>query len=318
MPSVMTVLGPIHPKEIGITAVHEHLFAGATSNRFDADTRLDDMDSAIGELWAFKAAGGDTMVEVTTIDMGRDVNRLVELAEATGVKIIAATGYYKGAYSPNGGEPKYTWEFLPEELRNASVAQLAEVMLEEVRQGVAGTNVKPGIIGEIGTSHNQIMEAEEKVFRAAARVNRATGIPISTHTTLGTMGREQVKILKEEGADLRHVVLSHMDLIADTPYHIELAEQGVFLGFDTAGKEQYQLNATRLALIQRLVLEGFEDHIVLSCDIGRRSLLRKHGGRGYFYLLRTFVPLLEKAGIGQATIRKFLVDNPRRLLAFGS
>jgi len=72
------------------------------------------------------------------------------------------------------------------------------------------------------------------VFRAAARANRETGVPVSTHTSLGTMGREQVQILKEEGADLRHVVLSHMDLIPDTRYHIELAEQWVFLGFDTA------------------------------------------------------------------------------------
>ena len=318
MPSVMTVLGPVNPLEIGITASHEHLFADSTSNRSDTDTRLDDLDTAIEELLAFKAAGGDTIVEVTTIDMGRDVSRLVELSTATGVKIIAATGYYKGTYSPDGGEPQHIWEFLPEALRKASIAQLAEVMIDEVCRGVAGTTVRPGIIGEIGTSHNQIQQDEEKVFRAAARANRETGVPISTHTSLGTMGREQVQILKEEGADLRHVVLSHMDLIPDTRYHIELAKQGVFLGFDTAGKEKYQLDATRVALVRRLVEEGFEDHVVLSCDIGRRSLLQKHGGRGYVYLLGTFVPLLEEAGISQEAIRKFLVENPRRLLAFGS
>ena len=91
MPSVMTVLGPVNPLEIGITASHEHLFADSTSNRSDTDTRLDDLDTVIEELLGFKAAGGDTIVEVTTIDMGRDVSRLVELSTATGVKIIAAT-----------------------------------------------------------------------------------------------------------------------------------------------------------------------------------------------------------------------------------
>jgi purine-nucleoside phosphorylase len=52
--------------------------------------------SAVDELLNYKQAGGDTIVEVTTIDMGRDPNRLQELSAATGVKIIAATGFYKG------------------------------------------------------------------------------------------------------------------------------------------------------------------------------------------------------------------------------
>jgi len=316
MSTIMTVLGPITPSELGITASHEHIFAESTSNRMDEDTKLCDLNTAVEELIAFKKAGGDAIVEVTTIDMGRDVNRLVELSAATGVKIIASTGFYKGNYSPDGERFLETWDFLPEPLRQASVAELAELFIREVRQGVAGTNVQIGIIGEIGTSYHRLLEDEVKVFRAAARANQETGVPISTHTTLGTMGKEQVKILKEEGADLGHVVLSHMDLVSDVSYHIELACQGVFLGFDTAGKEQYQSDATRVELIRELVLQGFEDQIVISCDIGRRSQMRRHGGRGYAYLLDKFVPRLDAAGIERATIHKFLVDNPRRLLPF--
>lgn len=316
MSSIMTVLGPIAPSELGITASHEHLYARSTSNRSDPDTSLRELDTALEELLAYKRAGGDAIVDVSTIDMGRDVNSLAELSTAAGIHIIASTGFYKSNYSPLGDKTTHTWDVFPEELRHASVTQLADLFIAEVREGVTATTVNVGMIGEIGTSYNQILDDEEKVFRAAARANRETGAPISTHTTLGTMGAEQIEILKEEGANLGHVVLSHMDLVNDTEYHVKLASQGVFLGFDTAGKEQYQSDSTRIDLIRELVDRGFEDQIVISCDIGRRSLLKKYGGRGYVYLLEKFVPQLEAAGIDRSTVNKFLIDNPRRLLAF--
>jgi predicted metal-dependent phosphotriesterase family hydrolase len=314
----MTVLGPVPLAEVGITAAHEHLLARSTSNRLDPDTELDEMDTAVEELAAFRQAGGDTIVEVTTIDMGRDIHRLVELSTATGVKIIAATGFYKGNYSGGGEKTLPAWDFLPPALRQASVSHLADLFIQEVQAGVAGTTIKVGIIGEIGTSFNEILPDEAKVFRAAARASRLTGVPISTHATLGTMGREQIVLLREEGADLRHVVLGHLDLATGPDYHLELAQQGVFLGFDTAGKEQYRSDAARVELIRRMVKAGFEDQIVLSCDIGRRSLMHRYGGRGYAYLLTKFVPELRAAGIDQTTIEKFLIHNPRRLLDFST
>jgi phosphotriesterase-related protein len=314
----MTVRGPVSPMEVGITACHEHLIADSTSDRSDPDTRLDEPETVLEDLRSFKQAGGDAIVEVTTIDMGRNVERLKELSEASGVRIIASTGFYKGNYSPGGKAGVRSWDFLPQRLRKASVPELSQVFIREVREGVAGTGIWPGVIGEIGTSYNEILEEEERVFRAAARANHETGVPISTHATLGTMGRQQIQILKEEGADLSHVVLSHMDLISDTGYHLELARQGAYLGFDTAGKERYQADATRVELIRRLVQEGFEDQIVISCDIGRRSQMTRHGGRGYGFLLDRYVPRLKAAGIGDVAIRKFLIDNPRRLFAFSA
>lgn len=312
MASIMTVLGPVNPEDVGITSSHEHIFAGSTSNPSDPDTTLNEMDTAKEDLLAFKHSGGDAMVEVTTIDMGHDPNRLAEVSAATGVKIIAATGFYKGSYSSVG----QTWVFLPPVLRQASSAQIAEVFIKEICEGIAGTKVKAGILGEIGTSFNKVLEDEARVFRAAAMAHLETGVPISTHTTLGTMGREQLKIFKEQGIDLSHVVLCHMDLNSDTRYHVELARLGVFLGFDTAGKVQYQPDGVRVELVRRMVEEGFEDQILLSCDIGRRSLMRRHNGRGYVYLLDKFVPMLAAAGIEQDAIEKFLIHNPRRFLAF--
>lgn len=316
MPNVMTVLGPCRPTELGATSIHEHIFKKALSDPEDLNTRLDELDVAIEELQAFREAGGDAMVEVTTLDMGRDADKLAKAAAATGVKIIASVGYYKCSHFQRRGEAVRIRESLSEKLRATSVDQLAALFVGDVRDGIAGTEVRAGIIGEIGTSYGQILPEEEKVFRAAARAHRETGVPISTHATLGTMGREQVELFKQEGVDLGHVVIGHLDLVPDTAYHVELARQGVFLGFDTVGKEEYLPDATRAELIQRLVLEGFEDQIVLACDIALRSQLRSYGGYGYAYLLDSFVPRLEELELDSATIHKLLVENPGRLLAF--
>ncbi len=316
MTAIMTVRGPIEPAALGATACHEHLFADSTSDRTDPDTRLSEFDTALEELAAFKQAGGEALVEVTTIDMGRKAGRLAELSEASGVAIVAATGFYKGNYSPEGEKPSGTWEYLPASLRYASNNTIAEFLICEIEQGIDGTPVRPGIIGEIGTSFQRFQEDELKVFRAAAMASQETGIPISTHTTLGTLGREQVEVLVDAGADPGRILLSHMDLSPDASVHAELARKGVFLGFDTAGKEKYQSDERRIELIRRLVAQGFEDQVVISCDIGRRSQMRRYGGRGYRYLFETYVPKMELAGIAPAVIHKFLVENPRRLLAF--
>jgi phosphotriesterase-related protein len=274
------------------------------------------LDVAIEELRAFREAGGDLMVEVTTRDMGRDADKLAKVAAASGVKIVASVGYYKCSHFQRPGEAVRVRKLLSEKLRAMGVDQIAARFTAEVREGIAGTEVKAGIIGEIGTSYGQILPEEEMVFRAAARAHRETGVPISTHATLGTMGREQVELLRQEGVDLGHVVIGHLDLVPDTAYHVELAREGVFLGFDTIGKQEYLPDAKRAELIQKLILEGFEDHIVLACDLALRSQLRSYGGYGYAYLFDSFVPRLEELGIDQATIHKLLVENPRRLLAF--
>jgi predicted metal-dependent phosphotriesterase family hydrolase len=316
MTAIMTVRGPIEPAGLGATACHEHVFADSTSDRTDPDTRLSEFDTALEELAAFKQAGGEALVEVTTIDMGRKASLLAELSEASGVTIVAATGFYKGNYSPDGENPAGTWEYLPASLRYASVETIAEFMIREIEQGIDGTPVRPGIIGEIGTSFRRFQKDELKVFRAAGIANRETGIPISTHTTLGTMGKEQADVLVAAGADPGHILLSHMDLSPDGADHADLARKGVFLGFDTAGKEKYQSDERRIEMIQRLVAQGFEDQIVVSCDIGRRSQMVRYGGRGYRYLFEKYVPMMERAGIEPAVIHKFLVENPQRLLAF--
>ena len=78
------------------------------------------------------------------------------------------------------------------------------------------TNIKAGIIGEIGTS-TTITKNEEKVLRAAARCNKKGNYPISIHLAnmKGREGFKVIKILDSEGANLNKIVLCHMDLALD-------------------------------------------------------------------------------------------------------
>ena len=46
------------------------------------------------EILIFKGAGGDTIVDCTSIGLGRDVEALRKLSRYTGVNIIASSGYY--------------------------------------------------------------------------------------------------------------------------------------------------------------------------------------------------------------------------------
>jgi phosphotriesterase-related protein len=185
----------------------------------------------------------------------------------------------------------------------------------EITDGIDNTGIKAEIIGEIGTSKDNILPEEEKVFRAASRVQVETGKPIVTHTTLGTLGLEQLKIFKEYGVNLDKVVISHVDLSGDLDYILRLIDSGANVAFDTIGKINYQPEDVRVNLLKELSKRGLSEKIVLSMDITRKSHLKYLKGLGYSYLLDNFVPLLRKGGISQADIDKMLKNNALRIYA---
>ncbi len=89
----MTVLGPVSAAELGRTLPHEHLlfnlFRGFRPHR---EFLLHDEDLAAHELERFAAAGGRTIVELSTPDLGRNAAGLRRLAERTGLHIVMGTG----------------------------------------------------------------------------------------------------------------------------------------------------------------------------------------------------------------------------------
>jgi phosphotriesterase-related protein len=248
-------------------------------------------------------SGGKTLVEWSTLDYGRDATALWRLSCQTGIIVIAATGYLRGEYCASLVADK-------------TINQLVDIMVREIRDGIERMDIRPGVI-KAGSGLNSIDATEEKILRAAARAHRETRAPIGTHTSGGTMGLEQLNILLEEGAEADKILIGHLDRNLDWDYHLRIAKTGAYLGYDNVGKEEFAQDRTRITFIKRLIQQGLGNHILLGCDLARKSYWPSYGGGpGFTYLLWRFVPWMRREGISAEHIEKMLVTNPARFLRF--
>lgn len=281
----------------GITYAHEHTTIDLSSLKGTDDTNLDCFEETVEEYKYLYDLGVRNIVDVTVMGMTRNPKYVQKVAEASGMNIIQATGWYQD-------------KFLPAYISDKTVEELAEIMVQEIAEGIDGTNIKAELIGEIGTSKNIMTSNERKVFEAAVIAQKLTGVPITTHTTLGTYGKEQVQFFIDSGADLNNIVIGHVDLTGDVNYVIDLLKEGVYVELDTIGKENYMSDQKRLEILQAVKEHGFQDRVFLSMDITRKSHLKYKNGMGYSYLLENFVPFLLDNGIEQSFIDQLLIHNP--------
>lgn len=191
-----------------------------------------------------------------------------------------------------------------------SVQELAQEMVDEIEQGIDGTDLKAGIIAEIGSSEGKITPLEEKVFIAAALAHNQTRRPISTHTSFSTMGLEQLALLQAHGVDLSRVTVGHCDLKDNLDNILKMIDLGAYVQFDTIGKNSYYPDEKRIAMLHALRDRGLLNRVMLSMDITRRSHLKANGGYGYDFLLTTFIPQLRQSGFSQADVDVMLRENP--------
>lgn len=336
----MTVLGPVAPAALGATLMHEHLLCdlrplaqrGSTEpevvitldNAFDVNYRpgahrgnhrLQDRALAAREAGLFKDDGGGTIVEMTTAGIGPDLAGLAEISRLSGIHVVASAGYYTDGFQDA------TTRALP-------VEALAETMIAEVTEGARGTDIRCGIIGEIGCSW-PLTPFEERSLVAGARAQIETGAAITVHPGRHPQAPHQIlDILGRAGADIARVVIDHMDRTyeGDDGEVVALARRGCVVEFDFFGIEtsQYWLGVAdlptdwmRLRCIRRLLEAGLGDRVAVAHDICTRSRLKSLGGHGYGHLLRNVVPLMRERGFAQAEIDQLLVDTPRRLLTIG-
>ncbi|WP_118984278.1 phosphotriesterase-related protein [Photorhabdus sp. CRCIA-P01] len=281
----------------GYTYAHEHLHLDLSSFKNSIDCRLDQYDLICEEMKTLVSLGVHNIVEMTNRYMGRNPRFILDLMRDSGINVIVSTGYYQSA-------------FFPEHVAHTTARQLADEMIAEIEQGIDGTTLKAGVIGEIGSSKGVITPDEEKVFYAAAIAHLETGRPVSTHTTLSTMGLEQLALLKKHGVDAERVVIGHCDLKDNLDNILRIIEQGAYIQFDTIGKRDYYPDEKRIAMLQTLAQRGLLNRVMLSMDITRRSHLKANGGNGFAYLITTFVPMLNRAGLTQTDIDLMLRDNP--------
>lgn len=346
--SVMTVLGPVEVDNLGTTLSHEHCFVDirhlfaepeemskkilgnqqvaihnlniVKSNPFAIKDNLllSDFEVTRQELEEFKKAGGKTIVDVTPRGIGRDPYLLRSLAISTGLNIIAGSGYY-------------TQNTHPKQVDEKSVEELADELVEDLTEGIGKTNMRAGVIGELGTSE-KIHPSEKKVLLAAAEAHNRTGAPIYIHVySWAPNGVEVVNIFSKKGVQLDKLVICHVDSSIDMKYIKNVLSTGTLVEFDNFGKEFYVIPEDRIGFyglyggvfstdrerveaIKELVDEGFEKQILISNDVCFKTDLQHYGGWGYNHVLRNIVPMMIEEKIDKATIDLFLKENPKKLL----
>jgi phosphotriesterase-related protein len=296
---IRTLQGDVDPAELaeGATLFHEHVGRG-------------DVDLAVEELAACAFDGLGCIVDAAT---GRrtpeQVEHLNAIAARSEVRIVMAGGYFEDI----------GFRIYPVRIAEASEDELVEELVQDAAAQ------RWGAFGEIGSSL-EMRPDERKVHRAIGRAHVATGLPIFTHTpheSCPSCAMDQMDALESVGVDFSHLVIGHMSTIRDEHdplgTHSAIARRGAFVGLDTVGHEMSRSQIPeirKVRMVQDLLDAGLEDHILLSSDMGNVRQFKRYYGHGWASVLMQFVPKLRYAGVPEETIRKILVDNPRRFLAF--
>jgi phosphotriesterase-related protein len=306
-PVVMTVRGPIDPADLGVTLSHDHVLMDGWAIFRSYAVILDDEATATDELRRYRAAGGRSIADPTNIGLGRDPAALRRISEAADVHILMGGGWYREAV-------------YPADIDTRSTDDLADQLVRELTEGVDGTGIRAGFIGEIGTERGAISPRQERVFRAAARAHRRTGCPILTHTThMGELVVEQLDLLAEEGVDPRRVIVSHIGDRRDPRLLLAAASRGAFLSVDnlafTGGYSPLDVRADNVALLWR---EGFGSQVMLGNDICETDQWAANGGPGYANVLERFRPLLTARGITGEQFETMTVDSPARAYSYNA
>jgi phosphotriesterase-related protein len=265
MTDVQTIRGPVDSAALGWTLSHEHLTAGGPGMQsfpwiYDAGGAL---QACVAALHRARAAGIETMIDLTPFDLGRQIELFEQVAEAdTGVNIICATGVYR---------------FVPMYLVRRDPDDIAEHFVREIRDGIQGTAIRAGIIKlawdqeyrlNDGPEGLTVRSGLERAARAAARAAKATGVPISCHTLAADeLGTPLLDIFEDEGLDLRAVTIGHSNDSRDLAYLRRIAERGALLGLDRYFRRYGQPELDRrAALALALAQDGFAGQVSLGHD----------------------------------------------------
>jgi phosphotriesterase-related protein len=302
---VNTVTGTISNDDLGWTMPHEHIVVAWDGTFLDSTLNLDMQTiekSAVEKFTALKNQNVRSIVDMTTIEMGRDVELMRRVSEASGVQIVCITGVFADEY----GIPHYFRELKPEEL--------TDIYITEISEGIGRTGIKAGAI-KVATGGREITPLEDRVLRCAAKAQVATGVPILTHTGRGAAGDEQVRILTEEGVPPSKIVVGHSDVSANLRYHLRLLRTGAYVGFDRIGLPAFMPDPVRAQCIAALIRLGHVERLTMSLDAhvrwcGRANELTEEE-RDFTTLRNDFFPLLRDAGVDDAQIEQMMVGNVR-------
>jgi phosphotriesterase-related protein len=308
MTTINSVLGPLDTANLGFTLMHEHIMVAPAGVFQDYPEFLGTkpIERVVADLKKAREGGVDTIVDATTLDLGRNVNLLAEASRRSNVNIIACTGW---------------WLDIPRYFAGVSADQLAEVFIREIEQGISGSSIKAGIL-KAASDIEGVTPKTEVILRAVARAHLKTGVPIMLHSyPQGRVGQQQLAVLKEEGVDLKSVKIDHCNNTTDVEYLIWLLEQGCYLGLDPyPGREISPLANTKT--MKALIDAGYIEHLCPSHDspilhimadnpeITEEEMLRLNP-HGYLYIKKVVFPQLRNMGVSEVSPNSLCVDGPR-------
>ncbi len=320
--SAQTVTGPIEGAQLGFTLPHEHVIFGYPGYQGDVTLGPFDHAAALAQCTetakAVMSRGVKTVVDATPNECGRDPAFLREVSQASGLQILCSTGFY---YEGEGGTTYFKFRA---SLGDAQ-SEIYEMMLREVTEGIGNTGIRAGVI-KLASSAAEITPYEQMFFRAGARVQRETGVPIITHTQEGQQGPQQAELLVGEGADPSRIMIGHMDGNTDPDYHRATLKHGVSIAFDRLGLQGMvgtPADAQRLEVLTTLLADGYAGHLLLSHDsiwhwLGRAPNIPEAALPAVkdwhpLHLSDDILPELQRRGISQEQIEQMTVGNPARI-----
>lgn len=301
MITIDTVTGPISTNELGITLPHEHVFINHKRDNWMGSNILDDPVLAENELTKFKDLGGKTLVDQTSRGVNRNINALKKLSEQTGINIITGTGWFKEAY--------YELDF-----SKTKVDQLSEIMVKDLTEGIDDTGIKAGIIGEINVNARWVTPSEERMHRAAARAQVKTGRTLAIAGTHISTANDQLDILEDEGADLRKVIVNHINGSLNNEFYSRVAARGSFVCLNTFPVNSKDLMSRHVSLCMNMVKSGLIEQILISNGVSVKNHLTAYGGGGYVYAISTLRDQLIGQGMTTDDWNIIMQLNPARCL----
>ena len=315
MKNIETVLGPIDTSKLGFTLSHEHVVvssAGIPQIYPEFIQRENSITQSIKVLKKVKANGVDTIVDLTTIDLGRDIHLLQKVSKESGINIVCATG---------------TWRDIPRAFWSASIDSIKSLYVREIKQGIEDTQIKAGII-KVANDSEGVTQEGEIILRAAARAQIETGVPISTHTWAPKkIGEDQIKIFSEENVDLNRVYIGHSNDSTDIGYLKGIIEKGAWLGMDRypGGRQGQTPNwEKRTEILASLILDGYGKKIMLGHDWAVKLAIESEENEekrnvynpdGYLFIKNHVLPKLQDSGVSLEQIKDLVISNPYRFFS---
>ncbi len=306
--TVRTVLGPVPYETLGITDAHNHVWIDPVPGAAPSGLVLNQFDPILKELIEFREKGGRTILDCQPQGCGRDGNQLVALSKASGVNLIACTGFHRRKYyAPD----HWLWK--------AGSQEICEFLCSELQQGLVETLSadSPVRAGFMKIALEATWAAcPHASLEAAASAALNSGTLMEIHTEKGALAEKACIYFTNLGLAPKQLVLCHMDKRPDVGLHTELARLGVLLEYDTFHRPKYDPSVNLWPLIEQLAAGGFSDRLALATDMAEPELYHFiGGGPGLASLPGGIKRSLIEKGFPEAAVEQMLGGNIARRLA---